>query len=291
MPYSGRWLDRAPGRRTDPRWVNRILAAPSTRVIPMWNDRCLAKDDQPVSLTPSTLPEGAEPVLLGLDGDAGVFAADLTHLSEPDALALAAATATMDVRALVARLTPPEAGTLAYARGILHWARNQRYCGACGSPTESHHAGAARACQGCGKVLFPRIEPAVIALIEAPGDAGRCLLARHKGAPENAYSLLAGFVEIGESLEDAVCREIHEEAGVEVEDVVYQASQAWPFPAGLMTGFRARALGESIKVDPGELEEARWFTKPQAAALLTRQRPDSIGRYLLESWLQNPAAA
>jgi NAD+ diphosphatase len=134
---------------------------------------------------------------------------------------------------------------------------------------------------------------AVIVLIEAPGTPRRCLLARHQGAPEGAYSTLAGFLEIGESLEDAVRREVAEEAGVRLDTVTYQASQAWPFPAGLMVGFRAVAASDAVKVDADELEEARWFTRAEllahAAAGHRLGREDSIDRHLLRGWLDETA--
>ena len=151
--------------------------------------------------------------------------------------------------------------------------------------------GHVRTCTGgeCGRLLFPRIEPAIIVLIEAPGAPERCLLARHAGAPEGSYSTLAGFVEVGETLEDAVRREMAEEAGVTVTDVTYQGSQAWPFPAGLMVGFRATAASEEVRVDGVELLEARWFTRAElrerVAAGRRLGRVDSIDHRLLGDWL------
>ena len=215
------------------------------------------------------------------EGDAGVFAVDLSDVDEDAAVREAGADAAVDIRGLFTGLDPQEAATLAYARGMLHWARNQRFCGACGGATVSEQAGHVRRCGACRKMHFPRIEPAVIMLVEAP-DRERCLLARHRGAA--AYSTLAGFLEIGESLEDAVRRELVEEAGVRVGEVVYQASQAWPFPSGLMVGFRALADTETIAVDHDELDEARWFTRAEVRALGDR-RPDSIESFLVGRWL------
>jgi NAD+ diphosphatase len=136
---------------------------------------------------------------------------------------------------------------------------------------------------------FPRIEPAVIMLVESARSPRRCLLARHKGSAPGSYSTLAGFVEIGESLEDAVRREVAEEAGVPIGQVTYVASQAWPFPAGLMVGFRARAEDDFVSVDGEELMEARWFTGAELAERVAAGYPlgreDSIDRHLLCSWL------
>lgn len=276
LPYNGLTLDRA--RRTEAAWVRRIRERPDARAVLLWRDKILVADGRPVTVHPSEV-DGVEPVFLGRDGEAGVFAADLSERDAPDSV--------VDVRELFSTLTAEQAAMLAYARGILHWNRNQRFCGACGAATEACDAGHLRVCGGCGKLLFPRIEPAVIVLVEAPGQPRRCLLARHKGAAAGAYSTLAGFVEIGESLEDAVRRELFEEAGVRLSTVCYQASQAWPFPAGLMVGFRAVAASDHVAVDDTELIEARWFTRPEVVEMLARpgNRVDSIEHFLVGTWV------
>ncbi len=272
LPYNGLALDR--GRRADDAW----LAAAGRRVLAFWRDRCLVAGGRPAEVRTDR-----EAVFLGAAGDTAVFAVDLSELASDAAVREAGADDAVDVRTLFPRLDPQEAATLAYARGMLHWTRNQRFCGACGGPTTARQAGHVRACDSCGKLHFPRIEPAVIVLVEAP-DRRRCLLGRHRGAAEGAYSTLAGFLEVGESLEDAVRRELAEEAGVRVRDVRYQASQAWPFPAGLMAGFRAVAEGEDVTVDPDELLDARWFTRDEVRAL-GGGRTDSIESYLVGTWL------
>jgi len=291
LAYTGGWLDRAGGRRTQPGWVEAALAAPAARIVPLWRDRCLLRDGRPLTLSGTAagdvIAAAGEPVLLGLDGPAPVFAADLSTLAETEACAVAGAGSTSDVRRIVAGLTAAEAGVLAHARGILHWHRNQRFCGTCGAGTESVHGGSVRTCTGCSRLLFPRIEPAVIALVESAGPPDRCLMGRPRAAKEGAYATIAGFVEVGENLEDAVRREVAEETGVRVGPVTYQGSQAWPFPAGLMVGFRARALSDDIAVDRDELAEARWFTRDELAALVAVRRPrtDSIERHLITAWL------
>ncbi len=297
LAYSGGCLDRASDRRADPQWVHAILDAAGTRLIPMWQDQCMVSGDPPLPVISTTadesliLRDASRLVFLGLDGGAGVFAADLSSLDEARAVEVAGAERVLDVRALVGVLDPPEAAILAYARGILHWNRHHQFCGTCGSRTRSSHGGHLRVCENgnCARWHFPRIEPAVIMLVESPGPPDRCLLARHKGSAAGGYSTLAGFVEIGESLEDAVRREVAEEAGVPVETVTYVASQAWPFPSGLMAGFRATAAAESMVVDGQEILEARWFTRAElrehAASGHRLGRPDSIDRHLLRSWL------
>jgi NAD+ diphosphatase len=272
LPYNGLTLDR--GRRSDADWLATALT--NGRLLAFWQDKCLVTGGEPVSL-PKT---DREVVFLGA-AETAVFAADLSDVDAEAAVAEAGADAAVDIRVLFGDLDRQEAATLAYARGMLHWTRNQRFCGACGGRTAAEQAGHMRRCEDCGKLHFPRIEPAVIMLVESP-DRRKCLLAKHRGA--TAYSTLAGFVEIGESLEDAVRRELHEEAGVRVSDVSYQASQAWPFPSGLMVGFRAHATTEDVAVDHDELAEAHWFTRDEVRAQGST-RHDSIESYLVETWL------
>ena len=299
MYYSGLRLDRAAAARDDPEWVAKVLGEDSTAVIPVWRDQCLVRDGLPVMMRRSAagdLLAAAESLaFLGLDDGTAVFAADVSALEKQAALALAGAGAVMDIRALVGAVPPGAAGMFAYARGIAHWHRHQRFCGACGGRTETRSAGHHRICLSCGTLLFPRIEPAVIVLVELAGEPARCLLGRHAGAAPGRFSTLAGFVEIGESLEDAVRREVAEEAGVTVGRVTYRASQAWPFPAGLMAGFTAEALGSTIRADNTEVLEARWFTAPELRARIADPsaggpyRADSIGKFLIEAWLAGQA--
>ncbi|MFC3503317.1 NAD(+) diphosphatase [Micromonospora krabiensis] len=294
--YGGGWLDRAGPLRADPERLAALRADARATVLPLWRDRCLVTAEQePVRLVgpeaARVLADATQTVFLGVDGGVGVFAVDLSAQAEAEAVALAGAASTVDVRHLAGRLDPAEAAAQAYARGLLHWHRHQGWCGSCGARTTPRDGGHVRQCTGadCGRLLFPRIEPAIIVLVEAPGSPGRCLLARHAGAAEDAYSTLAGFVEVGESLEDAVRREMVEEAGIAVTGLAYQGSQAWPFPAGLMVGFRATAASDDVRVDGVELLEARWFTRDELRARTAAGRPlgriDSIDRHLLGGWL------
>lgn len=291
--YTGLALDRASALRSDPAWLQAQRAGPDVRVIPLWNDRCLVSGGQPVLLAADH--SAAETVFLGLQAGTPVFAADLSELDRADALTLAGADDEADVRTLIGAIGRDEAGLLAYARGLLHWQRRQRFCGSCGGRCEPRDGGHLRVCAECAAMHFPKIEPAIIVLVELPGEPPRCLLGRHQGAGPGRYSTLAGFVEIGESLEDAVRREVAEEAGVEVRSVRYQGSQAWPFPAGIMLGFRAVAAGPDIAVDGAEITDARWFTAAEVRARIADTgtvppyRHDSIGRALIEDWLAESA--
>jgi NAD+ diphosphatase len=238
--------------------------------------------------------EAGTPLFLGVDGDAGLFVVDLSPLDEARAVQITGAGRVADLRAFAGTLGSAEAAILAYARGLAHWNRNQQFCGTCGAATLSRHGGHLRVCgnEACARLHFPRIEPAVITLVESAGAPQRCLMARHNGSAPDSYALLAGFVEIGESLEDAVRREVSEEADVSLTTVAYIASQAWPFPAGLMVGFRGTAANESVTADGKEILEARWFTRAELSQRAASGRPpgrvDSIDRHLLRSWLDQP---
>jgi NAD+ diphosphatase len=177
-------------------------------------------------------------------------------------------------------LLPEETWRLAgRAVQIVEWDRNHRFCGHCGTPTGRHPAERSRVCPSCGLQHFPRLSPAVITLIE---DGERILLARSPHFAPGVYSTLAGFVEPGESLEEAVVREVREEVGVELADLRYFASQPWPFPNSLMVGFLARYAGGEIRCQEDEIEDARWFTADDLPALPS---PMSIARRLVEDFL------
>jgi NAD+ diphosphatase len=297
LAYSGGDIDRAANQRSDPGWIDAILANAGTRLIPMWRDQCVVSGEPavpailPAAGAEAVLNAAAEVVFLGLDDRGGIFAADLSPAPESQAVETAGGERVLDVRSLVGTLRPTEAALLGYARGILYWHRHQRYCGTCGSPTRGGHGGHLRTCQNeaCARLHVPRVEPAVIMLVENQGTPRKCLLARHKGSAAGSYSTLAGFVGVSESLEDAVRREVAEETGVPVGTVTYMASQGWPFPSGLMIGFRATAMAETVHVDGEEVIEARWFSRDEltehAAAGGRLGREDSIDRYLLRSWL------
>lgn len=189
-----------------------------------------------------------------------------------------------ELRPLCAQLAPEEAGLAAYARALSVWRARQRYCGVCGAPTVPAQAGHSATCraEGCGQVFFPRIDPAIIVLVT---DGTRALLGRQAAWPPGRYSAIAGFVEPGESLEDAVRREVMEETGVHVLSTRYDSSQPWPFPASLMIGFEATGAPGAVRLGP-ELEDARWFTREAlAAGAVELPTAYSISRRLIEAWL------
>jgi NAD+ diphosphatase len=199
----------------------------------------------------------------------------------------------MGLREAGLRLAADEAGLFAYAKGLAHWQRETRFCARCGAPLLLVSSGHRAQCTNpaCGRLHFPRTDAAIIVIVEYEGA---CLLGRQAGWPAGRYSTLAGFIEPGEALEDAVRREVAEESGVIVGDVHYHSSQPWPMPASLMVGFTATAISPAIRLRDGELEDARWFTPQQIAdgladgSLGTPTRL-SVSYQLLSHWLRERA--
>ncbi|MBM09043.1 MAG: NAD(+) diphosphatase [Magnetovibrio sp.] len=316
--YTDVKLDRAGIKRKDEEWIASLKNEGLSRIVVVWRNRNLVTESKhgPRALILERkksikLANAAEELIfLGLDSNSiPVFAADISHLSEDKAKALVHRHCSLvDLRQLGWLIPRSEASLLAYARGITHWHRTQRYCGYCGTPTKSQEGGHVRLCTNkqCARPNFPRTDPAVIMLIEDPGNSHReprCLLGRNERWEFPLYSTLAGFVEPGESLEEAVAREVLEEVNVvvEVKNVHYMASQPWPFPSSLMLGFHATASNTDIQVDPDELLDARWFSAKEimtfkewdtAVAEEPRlPRRDSIARWLLQNWLDNVTLA
>ena len=300
--FDGIEIDRAAHLRRDPGWSGGIPADAAVRILPMWRDQSLVYAGEPPRAA-FLDREHAEKicalssctVFLGLDNGSAYYAIDLSEHEDTAQLPLPAGATFEDLRRLATQIDPVEAGYLAYARALGHWHRNHRFCGACGAPTQPDKGGHERVCtdKGCGRSHFPRTDPAVIMLVTHP-DGARCLLGRNKRFKGLRFSTIAGFVEPGESLEQAVSREVKEETGIRTTDVTYQASQPWPFPASIMLGFRARAVNEDINCEDQELIEAKWFTRDEVRAMADTQEilPParySISRWLIDTWLEEEA--
>jgi NAD+ diphosphatase len=196
----------------------------------------------------------------------------------------------IELRDAASLLPRPEAALLAYARALTEWHRRNPFCSACGGKTEAREAGHVRICTVCQTHHFPRTDPAVIMLVTR-GDS--CLLAHRTGNKQPTYSTLAGFVEPGESLEEAVAREVLEETGIVTDAVHYHSSQPWPFPTQLMVGFTAETRGGSFKLHPNEIDDAQWFERSELASLIAEPnpklmlpRPVSIARRLIMDWIK-----
>jgi NAD+ diphosphatase len=314
--YSHPGFERAGLRRRDTGWIVERAADPTSLFVPVWRnqnlvieldggDPCAAVLDGAgiVTFLETSVEEqlsAGQVVFLGMIEERAHFALDLSPVEAPldmlrspalVASGIAAATVRFaDLRQVAARLDRREGALLALARAMMFWHSRHRYCGLCGTLTRSEEAGHMRRCTNpaCNTMHFPRTDPAVIMLV-THGD--RVLLGRNKNFPlPGMYSTLAGFVEPGESLEDAVAREVREETEIEVGAVHYHSSQPWPFPANIMLGFYAEAQTTKITIDDGELEDARWFARGWLLShtdddTFRLPRLDSIARRLVEDWL------
>ncbi|HLF72557.1 MAG TPA: NAD(+) diphosphatase [Dehalococcoidia bacterium] len=267
ITFSGNPLDRAGNQRKDAAWLEAQLRTPDARFLPMWRLNVLTLETEAPSLlwldgsVLAHASEGVKPVLLGLRDGTPHWAVDISHLDDPAIeLGLAENAKFAEARAIAGRLEAGEAGIVAQARAQMYWHERHRFCSVCGNPSESHDGGSVRKCPKCEAEHFPRTDPAVI-MVVWQGD--RCILGRQKAWPAGFFSSLAGFVDQGETIEEAVRREVMEEAGIEVDDVEYVASQPWPFPASLMIGCFAHAKSDVLNVDTFELDAARWFTRDE----------------------------
>ena len=285
---AGPYMDRAAHLRKDPAWFANALADERSRYLPVWNSRNLILEDAApraalldLSAVPEVRRNDNELILLGRYAGIDVFAYEIES-TEPPQLGLG--TRFEDLRLVASMLSPTEAGLLGYARGMVLWRARHRFCGLCGAATLAARGGHVLVCTnaGCRHEQFPRTDPAIIVLVS---DGERALLGRQASWPVGRYSTIAGFVESGESLEDAVAREVFEETGIEVDQIEYHSSQPWPFPSSLMLGFTAHALTTQIHLRDDELEDAQWFTRADLASGRPLVPPGvSISFRLIEHW-------
>jgi NAD+ diphosphatase len=288
-------LNRIPEKRGDNEWIARQLESPATRAILVWRSKFLFTEDEaprPIFFSASEvsdlLTSAESTVLLGHMDDTAFFAIDLPSNDSPLQPHISGLGRFRELRSVAALMDPKDVTLLGYARALTHWHRRHRFCGDCGSPTLSTHGGHVRVCgnKDCGQQHFPRTDPAIIVLVIC---GAYCLLGRQDSWPEKMYSTLAGFVEPGESIEEAVIREVLEETGVRVGEVYYHSSQPWPFPGSIMLGFTACASSGEIRPADGELEDAQWFSRDDIEELLSQgllrlPSPNSIAYRLIEDW-------
>jgi len=288
-------VDRATEHRSDPRWLAAAWADPRTRVLVVSAGQALVRFAEGradlVFAAPAEAPPGVR-FLLGVDppgvayfgASAPLHPAAADGQRAPDGISVRPAS----LRQVGALLGDRDAGLLTHAVALANWHDTHTHCPICGTPTTVNPGGHSTTCPRDGTEHFPRTDPAVIMLVTDPDD--RCLLARNKAWPERRVSILAGFVDPGESAERAVAREVSEEAGITVGRVTYLGSQPWPMPRSLMLGFHAFAEGgQRISVDAEEIGEARWFSREQLLASLEARElalppPVSIARQIIEAW-------
>ena len=302
LGYTESRLERAAELRPDDAVIAAHAADPRARVYVIGGEMIVMKKADRVSDPLFTLAEACafgspnEMIFLGLLDDAPRFGASI----EPAAAAalkerpelLVTDLRSIAVQGLVeADHLPP----IAEAKAVLHWHARHRFCPACGKPTNPVHGGWRRDCAACDTQHFPRTDPVAIMLTV---DGDNCLLGRSPRFAATMWSCLAGFVEPGESIEDAVRRETREEAGIVCGRVVYYTSQAWPFPMSLMIGCHAQAKTREIVVDRSELEDARWFSKSEIESMLMRKHPDglttpppvAIAYHIIRAWVEDEVA-
>ncbi len=294
--YSASPLDRIATRREDAAWIEQQLSDPNSLFVPVWRNRNLVRgmeagSPEAVYISGETAAalrmQGGPWAFLGLLDERAVFAVDISVTDDPLPLLPAELGSFVDLRSVGWGVPRPEASVLAHARGLMHWRTRQRFCGVCGGACEVRSSGHMMLCTACNTQHFPRTDPAVIMLVHR-GD--HALLGHSTRFPRaTMYSTLAGFVEPGETLEEAVQREVLEESGIKVGAVHYHSSQPWPFPGNIMLGFYAEGLTEEITIDPEELKDARWFSRDDIRNCdqlgFQLPRADSIARRLIEDWL------
>ncbi len=278
-------------QRTDDAWLAARLADPATRVLVVAGNRLRPVDGTVEWVAPDQAPDGTV-VLLGARDDVvhlAVIVAPEDAPGDPEEW--------VPLRQLLMALsdrTPDQAPLLMHAIGLAEWHHVTRFCPRCGGALESRAAGHELRCTACDRAQFPRTDPAVImAITHGEGEDEAILLGRSAAWPPGRYSTLAGFCEPGETLEDAVRREVEEEVGVRVGEVTWFGNQPWPLPSSLMLGFTGRALTRDIQVDGAEIEHARWFTRAEFRAAvgsgeLIVPRGISISSSLIEAWLGQP---
>lgn len=298
-------LDRAAHLRADPEAVGRLCRAPESRSLPFWRGRPLAGAAGLIRVPTDHPALTGEPFFLGLSAEGAIFAHDLSGwipegvdagpdraFADPSPVAHPAfdpAAGFCDLRTIMAGLSVEDAELAAGAKAVLAWHETHPRCARCGAESRIVMAGWRRDCPACGAMHFPRTDPVVIMLVVRGNNV---LLGRSPGWPDGVYSLLAGFMEPGETIEAAVRREVMEESGVAVGAVSYLASQPWPFPASLMIGCAAEAISDRIEHDPVEIEHALWLTREEVAEVFAGLHPvvraprrGAIAEFLLRQWL------
>ena len=301
IPFTGSPLNRAAEKRTDSNWIKSKRRDPSSMILPVSRLRPLLlgseKSAPPIQLgllqpqvVDSLAAAEAPCVFLGLDGDRAVFALDLLEVGEPaTAAALTGLGYFSDARTAAQMVSMRDAAIIGQAKALIDWHQRHGFCPNCGSATKMMDAGYRRLCGSCNAEHFPRVDPVVIMLATFGEE---CLVGRGKQFPPEMFSALAGFVEPGETIEEAVGRELMEEASVRVVSVTYYATQPWPFPSSLMIGCFAQAQSRAAKVDDNELAEVRWVNRTLARELIKGKQMDgirvpppiAIAHHLIKTW-------
>jgi len=308
ITFGGADFDRSALLRRNDAQISHLLRQPETRVLPIWRNRVPVDGNDRLFMAPADHPVFADAVapaaFLGIHEGQSLFARDISawggdsaapagggawdstthhHPETPDSCIF------VDLRQVMFRLSPLGAELAAMSIGLFAWHRHHRFCANCGAASHITMAGWQRECPDCGRQHFPRTDPVVIVLVTSGNDL---LLGRSPGWPEGMYSLLAGFMEPGETIEIAARREVFEETRIKLGPVTYLASQPWPFPSSLMIGCRAEATNRTIEIDSQEIEDARWISREEVMAdwaspggAIIAPREGAIASFLIRNWL------
>lgn len=298
--YAGNPLDRGDVERRDEEWLAAKARDPESRFLPMWDLNVLITGGYQEELgwlgfdDLSRLGVDGSPIFLGIVGDEAHFVVDIsTNEAAARELRESAGRRFEDARTATEVLSGPDSGIVAQARSQVSWHSKHGFCSVCGHETYMKRGGQVRQCPNCETQHYPRTDPVVITVVS---DGDSCLLGRSRGrgSPSNRYSALAGFVDQGESIEEAVAREVMEEAGVKVKNVRYHSSQPWPFPSSLMIGCHAEAATTTISMDDEEMADVRWFHREEVLLALTGESenlvvpgPIAIAHHLIKAWASN----
>lgn len=299
--FSGNPFDRAEAERRDPNWIEQAMRRPGTRILPIWKLNVLISRNSAPALGwvgPELLDrvpkEGPSPVLLGLRDGVAHFAVDVSAIEDPASLGLPSGFKFEEARGAASDVSAQETGIIAQAKAQVDWHVRHRYCSVCGTQTVAERGGLQRHCLNCNALHFPRTDPVVIMLVHK-GD--RCILGQTRArAAAGFYSCLAGFMDQGESIEEAVRREVREESGLELADIRYHSSQPWPFPSSLMIGCHAEAATETVSFDSEEMTDVRWYSREEALLALNGNHPSlkvpgpiAIAHHLIKAWATGQA--
>ena len=297
--FAGNPLDRASEKRTDIDWMSARLNDPESLAIAIWNGRPLVEDAAsgkpavqiaylPISLARMVAAGDERVLFMGLWKETAVFAIDLESSADPTDGPLSGFGRFEDLRGVAMTLPASDAAILATAKGVFEWRRKHGFCSACGQPTIAVDGGWKRLCESCRTEHFPRTDPVVIML---PTFGEKCLMGRQAIWPKGMFSALAGFLEPGETIEEACAREVKEEAALTATAVVYHSTQPWPYPNSLMIGLFAEVADDKAVADQAELDEVRWFTREETRALLKGEIPGvfappplAIAHQLIKTW-------
>ena len=299
--FAGNPLDRASYKRADADWLKGKIADPDTLAVALWNGKPMVEDAPggdrslriayvPMGLARETAGGDERMLFLGLWKETAVFAIDLESAIDPAEGPLKGFGRFEDLRASALRLPAGDAAICATAKGVFEWRRRHGFCAACGEQTIAVEGGWKRVCESCRTEHFPRTDPVVIML---PTIGEKCLLGRQAVWPQGMYSALAGFLEPGETIEEACAREVNEEAGLTAVRVNYHSTQPWPYPSSLMIGLICEVEDDNAEPDLNELEEVRWFSRTEARSLIKGELNDArapggmaIAFQLIKAWAE-----